>query len=56
MVESASQKRVGIIFVMLDGVADNCNGSDKLTPLQKAKIPTMDAIASQNIYGLHDPV
>ena len=30
MVES---KRVGIIFVMLDGVADYANGIEKQTPL-----------------------
>ena len=53
MVES---KRVGIIFLMIDGVADYSNGSDKRTPLQKANIPCLDALASQNIFGVHDPV
>ena len=53
MVES---KRVGIIFLMIDGVADYSNGPDKRTPLQKANTPCLDALASQNIFGVHDPV
>ena len=46
MVESSAEKRVGIIFVMIDGVADYSNGEEQKTPLQKANIPTMDAIAA----------
>lgn len=46
MVELKKEKRVGIIMVLLDGLADYSNktGDDRKTTLQEANIPTMTAL------------
>ena len=42
---------------LLDGIGDMKNpGLGNKTPLQSAKVPTMDKIANTGINGLHDPV
>ena len=48
-------------MVLMDGLADyqikwpNTEGSEETT-LQKAQTPVLDALASQDIFGVHDPV
>ena len=53
-------ERVPIIMVLIDGLSDyHIKWSDdepQTTPLEKAQIPVLDALASQNLYGVHDPV
>jgi len=57
MVES---KRVPILMILIDGLADYqirwAAGQKELTTLQKAETPVLDALASQDLYGVHDPV
>lgn len=64
MVESRT--KVKLVFVMIDGLSDltyqsiDCtiliNSCLVQTPMQKAQIPTMNALAKSGICGLHDPV
>jgi len=61
MVEQTGEplKHVGILFIMIDGVSDHSArvGENKFeTPLQSANVPTLDALASQGVFGVHDPV
>jgi 2,3-bisphosphoglycerate-independent phosphoglycerate mutase len=64
MVEaSPNKKRVAIIIVLIDGIADYNNeahqeGGARKTCLEEARIPNLDALASSKdaYYGLHDPV
>ena len=42
---------------MIDGLGDHSHPSkNNKTPLQLAVTPNMDFLASQGIFGLHDPV
>jgi 2,3-bisphosphoglycerate-independent phosphoglycerate mutase len=41
---------------MIDGISDHTNKNGSVTPLEKADTPNMDWIASQDYFGLHDPV
>ena len=46
-------------MVLIDGLADyQIKWDDKTvqSPMERAKMPTLDALASQNIFGVHDPV
>ena len=48
-----------LIFVMLDGLGDHSHlqkDNTYKTPLQLAHTPNLDWLASQNVFGLHDPV
>lgn len=58
MVEVIQNKKVKIVFVMLDGLADHSEKYDEdyLTPMQKAQTPIMDLLASKGFFGVHDPV
>lgn len=54
------QKRVPIVFVLIDGLADykiKWEADSKIeTTLERAQTPVMDALASQGLFGVHDPV
>jgi 2,3-bisphosphoglycerate-independent phosphoglycerate mutase len=58
MVES--HKRVGIIMVLIDGLADYSNRVEagRKTTLQEAKIPTLTHLinSEHSFFGVHDPV
>ena len=67
MVESSQQKdkeqkqlnRVGIVFVMIDGISDHSSQTEEAkmqTPLESADVATLDALCSQGVFGVHDPV
>ena len=39
---------------MIDGLGDR--STNRQTPLQMADTPNLDWLASQNLFGVHDPV
>jgi 2,3-bisphosphoglycerate-independent phosphoglycerate mutase len=48
-----------MIFVMIDGLGDHSHAkSDQKheTPLQTAHTPSLDFLAAQDCFGVHDPV
>jgi len=50
---------VVIVMVLIDGLADyHCKWEDEReqTTLQRASTPVLDALASQGLFGVHDPV
>lgn len=49
MVEESPTKRIPIVFILIDGLADYQNkfdGDEDKTTLEKAQTPVMDALAS----------
>lgn len=60
MVDNNNSKKVKIIMVLLDGLADhthlNAETGKHESPMQKAKTPVMDALCNQGFFGVHDPV
>ncbi|KRX10254.1 Alkaline-phosphatase-like, core domain [Pseudocohnilembus persalinus] len=51
------KKAPKILFVLMDGIGDvQTQELDNQTPLEKSKIPFMDAIAKSGITGIMDPV
>lgn len=57
MVNSKTQPRKRVAFVLIDGLGDvSIPRFGYKTPLEAAKVPNLDAIASAGVNGLMDPV
>ena len=49
------QSDTRIVFLVFDGLGD-LSGPEGLTPLEKARTPSLDRLASEGVCGLFDPV
>ncbi|GJT60793.1 probable 2,3-bisphosphoglycerate-independent phosphoglycerate mutase [Tanacetum coccineum] len=57
MVNSKMQPCKRVVFVLIDGLGDvSFQRFGYKTPLEAAKVPNLDAIASAGVNGLIDPV
>ena len=57
VVAGPSRPATRIAFVLIDGIGDvSIPSLGNRTPLQAARIPNLDAIASAGVNGLMDPV
>ena len=57
IMDSAVKPKTRVAFVLIDGIGDvSLPRLGYKTPLQAAKIPNLDAIASAGVNGLMDPV
>ncbi|GJT81495.1 putative 2,3-bisphosphoglycerate-independent phosphoglycerate mutase [Tanacetum coccineum] len=57
MVDSKMQPHKRVAFVLIDGLGDvSIPRFGYKTPLEAAKVPNLDAIASAGVNGLMDPV